>query len=133
MAYTRFNGATATITNAASSEIASDVGITSFSFDGGSRAEVDITTSVSTRRSVVAGFSSPRRMSMGLLLAEATIAELDTMLAECAPGTVAVSFGVDCAAPAQLLSLSAYLMSFNVTGSVDGVLEVSCEFMVGEA
>ena len=133
MAYTRFNGASATITNAAAAEIASAVGITSFSFDGGSRAEVDITTSVSTRRSVVAGFSSPRRLSIGLLLAEATIAELDAMLAECAPGTVAVSFGADCAAAAQLLSLPAYLMSFNVTGSIDGVLEVSCEFMVGES
>ena len=133
MAFTRFNGATASITTAAAADIATDVGITSFSFDGGSRAEVDITTSASTRRSVVAGFTSPRRMSMGLLLAEATIAELDSMLAECAPGTVAVSFGVDCAAPAQLLSLTAYLMSFNVSGSVDGVLEVACEFMVGEA
>ena len=70
---------------------------------------------------------------MGLLLAEATIAELNSMIAECAPGTVAVSFGVDCAAASQLLLLPAYLMSFNVSGSVDGVLEVSCEFMVGEA
>ena len=132
MAYTRFNGATATITTAASVAIATDVGITSFSYDGGSRAEIDVTTSVSVRRSVAAGFVSPRRVTLGLLLDAATIAELDSMIAECGAGTVAVSFGVDCVAPTQLLSLDAFLMSYSISGELDGVLEVSCEFMVAE-
>ena len=132
MAYTRFNGATATITTAASVAIATDVGITSFSYDAGSRAEIDITTSVSVRRSVAAGFVSPRRVTLGLLLDALTIAELDSMIAECSAGTVAVSFGVDCAAPASLLSLSSFLMSYSISGELDGVLEVSCEFMVAE-
>ena len=133
MAFTRFNGATASITSAAAVNIASAVGITSFSFDGGQRAEVDITTSNSTRRSVVAGFTSPRRVTLGLLLDQATIIELDAMLAECNAGIVAVSFGVDCAAPTQLLSLTAYLMGYSISGELDGVLDMSLEFMVAEA
>lgn len=131
MSTTRFNGAKATISNSTTA-IATDVGITSFSYDSGNAAEVDITTSSSVRRAIIKGFASPRRLSLGLLLDQTTITELDAMLAECAEGTVAISFGVDCTAASQLLSLDAYLMSFTVTGQLDGVLEVNCEFMVAE-
>jgi len=133
MAFTRFNGATASITSAAAVSIASGVGITSFSYDAGSRSEIDITTSLSVRRSVAAGFVSPRRVTLGLLLNAATITELDAMIAECNAGTVAVNFGVDCAAPTQLLSLTAYLMSYSISGQLDGVLDMNLEFMVAEA
>ncbi len=132
MATTRFNGASVTITNAASAEIASGVGITSFSFEGGDRAEIDITTSSAATREVVAGFRNPRRLSLGLLLDSPTLSDLTAMQAECAPGTVAVSAGVDCGNAAQLMSLSVFLMSFSITAQMDGVFEVSCDFLVDE-
>ncbi len=132
MATTRFNGATATLANGAGTTIASAVGITSFGLDSGGRAEIDITTSASTSREVVAGFSNPRRMTLGLLLDSPTLAQLDTMVNECASGTLAVSFGTDCNAPSQFLSLSVFLMSYNVEGTMDDVLQVSCEFLVDE-
>jgi hypothetical protein len=132
MATTRFNGASATYTDSGSTAIFTDVGITSFSLEGGSRAEIDVTTSTSARRQSVAGFVSPRTLSLGLLLDDPTVAELDTMLGECSNGTLVIKAGVDCAAVSQILSLSVYLMSYSITAQLDGVFEVSCEFMVKE-
>ena len=132
MAFTRFNGATATITDSAGTAIATAVGIQSFSYEAGDRAEIDVTRSTSNRREIVPGFSSPRRLTVSLLLEDPTVTELDAMLGECAAGTFAVNFGVDCAAPTQFLSLSVFLMNYSVQGEVDGVLEVSCDFMVDE-
>ncbi len=132
MATTRFNGASVTITTAASAEIASGVGITSFSYEGGDRAEIDITTSSAASREVIAGFRSPRRLSLGLLLDAPTLANLEAMQDECGAGTVAVSAGVDCGTPAQLLSLTAFLMNYSISAQMDGVFEVNVDFMVDE-
>ncbi len=132
MSYTRFNGATCSLADGAATDILSGAGITSFSYEAGDRAEVDITESTSVRREVVPGFASPRRISIGLLMSEATVTELDSMLADCAAGSLTVNFGADCAAATQFLSLNVFLMNYSVQGDMDGILEVSCDFMVDE-
>ena len=132
MATTRFNGASISLTTAAGAVIAENVGITSFSFEGGDRAEIDVTTSSAASREVVAGFRNPRRLSLGLLLNDPTLAELEGMQAECGSGSIVGNAGVDCGTPAQIMSLNVFLMSFSVSAQMDGVFEVNCEFLVDE-
>ena len=132
MATTRFNGATVTLTNADASAIATDVGITSFSYEGGDRAEIDITTSSATSREIIAGFRNPRRLSLGLLLDTPSIANLDGMMEDCDSGSVTVKAGTDCAASSDILSLDVFLMSYSVSAQLDGVMEVQLELLVDE-
>ena len=133
MGLTQFNGSSVAFSNAAGTVLFTGLGITSFDFQGGDRAEIDITTSQSASRISRAGFRSPRRISLGVLFEDPTLTELDLEMLACAPGTLTVSASIDCAAAAQVLSLGAYLMSYSITAQMDGVWEVSMEFLVDEA
>ena len=132
MGLTQFNGSSASFADAAGTDIFSDLGITSFDFQGGDRAEIDVTTSADATRVSRAGFRSPRRVSLGVLFEDPTLAELDTAIKACAPGALSIKASVDCAAAAQVFSLGAYLMSYSITAQMDGVWEVSLEFLVDE-
>jgi len=131
MAIYQFNGAKASLSNASSAVIFADIGITSFSYEGGSRAEIDTTTSTSTRRQSIAGFASQKRVSLGCLFeTDPTIVELDTLMTECGSSTLSIKLGSACTAAAEVFNLPCQLMSYTVNGSMDGVLDVTMEFMV---
>ena len=132
MGLTQFNGSSAAFADAAGTVLFTGLGITSFDFQGGDRAEIDVTTSQDASRVSRAGFRSPRRVSLGVLFEDPTLSELDLEMAACAPGTLAVSASVDCADAAQVFELGAYLMSYSITAQMDGVWEVSMDFLVDE-
>tara|TARA_R110001632_G_scaffold67839_1_gene159391 strand:+ start:1044 stop:1466 length:423 start_codon:yes stop_codon:yes gene_type:complete len=132
MGLTQFNGSSVSFATAAGTAVFEDLGITSFDFQGGDRAEIDVTTSTDTSRVSRAGYASPRRVSLGVLFEDPTLAELDAAILACAPGTLSVKAGVDCAAAAQVFSLGAHLMSYSISAQMDGVWEVSMEFLVDE-
>ena len=132
MGLTQFNGSSVSFADNAGTTLFSGLGITSFDFQGGDRAEIDVTTSQSASRISRAGFRSPRRISLGVLFEDPTLTELDAEMQACAPGTLAVSASVDCAAASQVFSLNAYLMSYSITAQMDGVWEVSLDFLVDE-
>ena len=132
MAFTNFNGMTATYSDGNSTAVIEAAGITSFNYEGGDRAQIDVTTSASTRRESLAGFASERRLTLGLLLDDPTVSELDAMIADCAPGTLLIN-SKDCGqSAAQFLSLPVFCMGYSINGQIDGVLEVNIEFMVAE-
>jgi hypothetical protein len=131
MAIYQFNGATASLNNAAAVAVFTDIGITSFGYEGGSRAEIDTTTSTSTRREAIAGFASQKRVSLGVLFeTDPTIVELDALMEECGSSTLSIKLGSGCAAAAEVFNLPVQLMSYTVNGSMDSVLDVTMEFMV---
>lgn len=128
-----FNGSTLTYTNSSSGVIFTGVGITSFSVEGGDRTEVDVTQSTSTRREVLAGFASPRRLTFGVIFNDPTLAELDTMLGECGPGTLVLAVKPDCdTAAASFFSGNCYLMNYSLNGELDGTITAELTFMVNE-
>ena len=131
MAIYQFNGALASLNDAAAAAVFVDIGITSFSYEGGSRAEIDTTTSASTRRESIAGFASQKRVSLGCLFeTDPTLVELDALMVECGSSTLSIKLGSGCNAAAEVFSLSCQLMSYTVNGSMDGVLDVTMEFMI---
>ena len=132
MGLTQFNGSSASFADANAADVFVDLGITSFDFQGGDRAEIDVTTSADSGRISRAGFPSPRRVSLGVLFEDPTLAELEAQMQACAPGTLSVKASVDCAAASQVFSLNAYLMSYSITAQMDGVWEVSLQFLVDE-
>ena len=132
MGLTQFNGTTVSFADSAGTDVLVDIGITSFDFQGGDRAEIDVTTSADTSRVSRAGFASPRRLSLGLLFEDPTLTELEAMMTACAPGTLTVKASIDCAAASQVLSLGAHLMGYSITAQLDDVWQVSCDFMVDE-
>ena len=132
MGLTQFNGSSASFADSNGTVVFEDLGITSFDFQGGDRAEIDVTTSLDSSRVSRAGFRAPRRVSLGVLFEDPTLAELEASLKACAPGTLSVKAGVDCGDAAQVFSLGAHLMSYSVTAQMDDVWQVSLEFMVDE-
>lgn len=132
MGLTQFNGASASYSNATGTVIFSGLGITSFDFQGGDRAEIDVTTSLDTTRVSRAGRRSVRRLSLGVLFEDPTLAELEAMTAECGSGLLSIAAPIDCSVAAQVLSLGAFLMGYSITAQQDGVWEVNLEFMVDE-
>ena len=132
MGLTQFNGSSVAYSDSAGTVLFTGLGITSFDFQGGDRAEIDVTTSQSASRISRAGFRSPRRLSLGVLFEKPSIVELDAEMASCSPGDLTVSASVDCAAASQVLSLGAYLMSYSITAQMDGVWELALEFLVDE-
>ncbi len=124
MAYYPFNGATATFAGAS-------FNITSFSLEGGSRAEVDVTNSSSVSREVVPGFRSPRSINLGINY-NGEIANLDTALATCSAGALAIEVGSGCTAAAAFFSDSAWVMSYDLSADLDGIVTGSVTFMVDE-
>ncbi len=124
MAYYPFNGATATFAG-------TTFKITSFSLEGGDRAEVDVTNSSSTSREVVPGFRNPRRVTLGINY-NGELATLDTALASCAAGALAIEVGQDCGAAAAFFADNAWVMTYDLSADLDAIVTGSVTFMIDE-
>ena len=124
MAYYPFNGTTLSFAGTAFE-------ITSFSMEGGNRAEIDVTSSSSTRRQSIPGMASPKQLVFGFNYA-GDAATLDTLLSTCAAGDLIVSMGADCDAAAAHITLKAWLMSWDLAGDIDGIVTGNFTFMVQE-
>tara|TARA_R110002012_G_scaffold64528_1_gene169652 strand:+ start:4711 stop:5112 length:402 start_codon:yes stop_codon:yes gene_type:complete len=123
MAYIPFNGATL-------SWEGSNYEITSFSMEGGTRAEIDITHSGSTRRQQIPGMASARTLTFGFNYA----GNADTLHADltgCASGTLVVGLGDGCS-DTDILTVNAWLMSWDLSGDLDGLVTGNMSFMVAE-
>ncbi len=124
MAYYPFNGTTLSFDGAAYE-------ITSFSMEGGNRAEIDITHSGSTRRQVIPGFATPKMLVFGFNY-EGDAATLDTKLSTCTADELIVSMGPGCDAAAAHITVNAWLMSWDLAGDIDGIVTGNFTFMVQE-
>ena len=124
MAYYPFNGTTLSFAGAAFE-------ITSFSMEGGNRAEIDVTSSSSTRRQSIPGMATPKQLVFGFNYA-GDAATLDGKLAACAADELVVSMGADCESATAHITLNAWLMSWDLTGDLDGIVTGNFTFMVQE-
>lgn len=106
--------------------------MTSFQLTGGGRPDVEIITS--NARYAKSGLADPRRLSIGMILDDPDASDLENMLDECGSGTLTIT-NYNCNIPISppLVSESAFLMSYTIDAAVDGVLEVSLEFLVDES
>jgi len=124
MAYYPFNGAEASFAG-------TTFNITSFSLEGGDRAEVDVTNSSSLSREVVPGFRNPRRLTLGINY-NGEISALDTALATCAAGDLLIKVGSGCDAAENFFADKAWVMSYDLSADLDGIVTGSVTFMVDE-
>lgn len=123
MTYVLGNGVTATFTPSTGSAIT--FAVTGFSWAGGDRPEIDITTGTSDRRKVLVGLASPEEYTLSVKYdGEALSAEM----IKCASGllTVGLNTADACATdppPAFIDGLAVDLVSFNHSVELDGILE----------
>ncbi len=122
MATNQFNGATLTWGTKIQA-----AGMTSFSIDGGSRADVDVTVSTDTKRKSIPGFTSVPMVTVGVLF-DYQVDQSD--LINCADSHTLTITTTDCAQSSNLLSEGAWLMSYNVTGQIDDVISADLTFML---
>jgi len=127
MTYVLGNGITAVFTP--STGAALTFAVTGFSWAGGDRPEVDITTGNSTRRQVLVGLASPEEYTLSV---KYNGEGLSAQMILCASGTLTVSMSLadDCAAvPAAFINeLAVDLVSFNHSVELDGILEGEVTF-----
>ena len=133
MAYL-FNGSTFSLAAVGGASILTDVGITSMSFAGGTRPEVDVTSSADATRVAAAGLRSPRTMEVELHLALADLGGLADSLKGCSQVAATVKVKPDCATePAAYFSNNGFLMSFDIQGNLDGTYQLSMSIMIDES
>ena len=130
MAYTAFNGASVTFTKSDSTVIFTDAPMTSISLMGGARAEVDVSTS--SGRISFAGHRSPRKLNVGMILDDPTVAELEGAMVDDCVGTLLVKTTTCAGVSADFVNESAWIMNYDVSGQIDGALEVTIDFLVDE-
>lgn len=122
MATNQFNGSTLTWGSGLSA-----AGMTSFSIDGGTRSEVDVTVSTDTTRKSIPGFATVPTVTVGILY-DAQVSMAD--LVNCADSKLLTITTTDCNASSNLLSEGAWLMAYNVTGQLDDVIAADLTFML---
>ena len=145
MAFILGNGITAVFTTASTSTPASTVytfKVTGFSYKGGDRAQIDVTTADDTRRKMLPGLASVEEVTLQIKYDNtATSAplggsdSLNLLVQHCAVGTLVISAAPsdDCGTPAALYSFNADVMSFNFSTELDGIVEGDISFMVKTA
>ena len=112
------------------------LGITSFSEDGGSRPEIDVTTSEDTRRKSLAGMPSVPTLSFGFHY-DGVRTGLIGALEGCTAGQTTLQVTKDCATE-YLIGTGAdgtvlyYLMGWNIAGDLDGAIIGSIDLMRAE-
>ena len=124
MAYYPFNGTTMSFAG-------DTFEITSFSMEGGNRAEIDVTHSGSTRRQVIPGMASPKMLTFGFNYA-GDAATLDTKLSACESGDLIVNMGADCDSATPHITVKAWLMSWDLSADLDDITKGNFTFMVEE-
>lgn len=129
MAHTEFNRMVCSYSKSGPTVLWANKPITSISFDGGDRPEVIINTS--TTRKSTAGLPTPRRVTIGMILDDPNLADCEDALDECDSGSLTVTAN-NCGTPSQFFAHSAWLMNYEVTAEMDGVYEVSLEFLIDE-
>ena len=127
MTYVLGNGITAVFTP--STGTALTFAVTGFSWAGGDRPEIDVTTGGSARRQVLVGLASPEEYTLSVKYdGEA----LSAQMILCASGllTVSMSLADACAtAPTAFIDgLAVDLVSFNHSVELDGILEGDVTF-----
>ena len=122
--YYPFNGATATFAG-------TEFKITSFSLEGGDRAEIDVTNSESKTREVVPGFRNPRRVTLGINY-DGGLTTLDTALKTCATGALAIQVSQECNAASAFFAENAWVMSYDLSADLDSIVTGSVTFMIDE-
>ncbi|MCP4786582.1 MAG: hypothetical protein GY878_23840 [Fuerstiella sp.] len=103
--------------------------ITGFSWSGGDRPEIDITTGADNRRKVLPGLASPEEYTLSIKFEDDD--DLSTEMVNCAVGALTVSLAPDnsCAtATAVLSAVSVDIVSWNHSVELDGILEGEVTF-----
>lgn len=103
-------------------------GITSFSEDGGSRPEIDVTTSADTKRVSLAGMPSTSTLSFGFIY-QGERTSLISKLAGCTADSLTFSVVNNCAASNVVSDSLYYLMNYNIAGDLDGSIVGSLDLM----
>jgi len=111
------------------------LGITSFSEDGGSRPEIDVTTSTDTRRKSLAGMPSVPTLSFGFHY-DGVRTNLIGALEGCTAGNTTLQVTKDCTTEYLIGASDApvlyYLMGWNIAGDLDGAIIGSVDLMRAE-
>jgi hypothetical protein len=103
-------------------------GINSFSEDGGQRPEIDITTSTDSRRKSLVGLAAPQTLNFGFVYAgERT--SLVNSLEGCTASTLNFSVRNNCGASSLISDELFYLMSYDLSGDLDGTVTGSLSLM----
>jgi hypothetical protein len=97
-------------------------GITSFSEDAGSRAEIDVTTSQDTERKSIVGLKSVPTLNFGFIYDDERTT-LDNALAGCTAASMHLTVTKDCD-QVNLIGpdVDYYLMGYNIAGDIDGAI-----------
>tara|TARA_R110000822_G_scaffold199710_1_gene337385 strand:+ start:265 stop:657 length:393 start_codon:yes stop_codon:yes gene_type:complete len=126
MTYVLGNGITAVFTP--STGTALTFAVTGFSWAGGDRPEIDVTTGGSARRQVLVGLASPEEYTLSVKYNDEA---LSAQMILCASGTLTVNMAPAnaCAVPAAFIDgLAVDLVSFNHSVELDGILEGDVTF-----
>jgi hypothetical protein len=104
-------------------------GVTSFSEDAGSRAEIDVTTSADTVRRSIIGLKSVPTLNFGFIYNDER-STLDAALVGCTAANMTLSVTKDCVA-SNLIGPDAqyYLMGYNIAGDIDGAIVGTIDFL----
>ncbi len=102
--------------------------ITGFSWSGGDRPEIDITTGGDDRRKVLAGLASPEEYTLSI---KYNGEDLTAEMIECDHGTLTVSLAsdTDCDTTTAILNaVDVDIVSWNHSVELDGILEGEVTF-----
>mgnify|MGYP003632738657 CR=1 FL=1 len=102
--------------------------ITGFSWSGGDRPEIDITTGASSRRQVLPGLASSEEYTLSIKFNDQ---DLTGEMEKCAKGTLTVSLASpeDCSTVVALINeVNCDIVSFNYSVELDGILEGEVTF-----
>ena len=109
--------------------------VTGFSWDGGDRPEVDITTGASTRRKVLPGLASQETFTLSVKYDTGDEALLSNPyspeMIKCGSGTLVVNMPTtdNCTVLVEVMAASQVdLISFDFSVELDGVLEGEVQF-----
>ena len=130
MAITQFNGSKVTYATATTGNHFENAYMTSLTISGGGRPDVDIVTS--TARYSKAGLAEPRRVSIGMILDDPNGTDLENMITQCGSSQLTITTYV-CDTPSTFFQEDAFCMSYDISSAVDGVLEVTIEFLIDES
>ena len=125
MAHYPFNGASLSFADLTGLEI------TSFSMEGGDRAEIDVTNSSSTVREVIPGFASPRRLTFGINYT-GNQADPPSRARRLHHGSSRHHPGSRLQRPDRSYPGLAWLMSFSLNAELDGIVTGDLVFLVDE-
>jgi len=103
--------------------------ITGFSWSGGDRPEIDITTGADNRRKVLVGLASPEEYTLSI---KYDGEDLTAEMIECDSGTLTVNLaspGASCGTPTALIDGEIVdIVSWNHSVELDGILEGEVTF-----